>query len=51
MPMAIQIDAFGGPEQMKWKEVAVGDPGPGQVRVRHSACGLNFIDVYQRTGL
>jgi len=51
MPMAIQIDAFGGPEQMKWREVAVGEPGPGQVRVRHSACGLNFIDVYQRTGL
>jgi len=51
MPMAIQIDAYGGPEQMKWREVAVGEPGPGQVRVRHSACGLNFIDVYQRTGL
>jgi NADPH2:quinone reductase len=52
MPKAIQIEAFGGPEQMKWVEVSVvGDPGPGEVRVRHSACGLNFIDVYQRTGL
>ncbi len=48
---AIQIDAFGGPEQMKLREVSVGEPGPGEIRIRHHACGINFIDVYQRTGL
>jgi NADPH:quinone reductase len=51
MPRAIQITAFGGPEQMKEVDLAVGDPGPGEIRIRHQACGLNFIDVYQRTGL
>ena len=51
MPRAIQISAFGGPEQMQLVDLPVGDPGPGQVRIRHHACGLNFIDVYQRTGL
>ena len=51
MPRAIQIAATGGPEQMRLVDVEVGDPGPGQVRIRHAACGLNFIDVYQRTGL
>lgn len=51
MPKAIQIAAYGGPEQMRLAEVEVGDPGPGQIRIRHQACGLNFIDVYQRTGL
>jgi NADPH:quinone reductase len=51
MPRAIQIAAPGGPEQLQLAEVAVGDPGPGQIRIRHHACGLNFIDVYQRTGL
>jgi NADPH2:quinone reductase len=48
---AIQITAFGGPEQMKLVETRVGEPGPGEVRIRHEAVGLNFIDVYQRTGL
>jgi NADPH2:quinone reductase len=51
MPRAIQITAFGGPEQLQLVEVPVGDPGPGEVRIRHHASGLNFIDVYQRTGL
>ena len=51
MPKAIQIHAFGGPEQMKLVDVQVGEPGPGEIRIRHHACGLNFIDVYQRTGL
>ena len=51
MPKAIQIAAYGGPEQMRLVDVEVGDPGPGQIRIRHHACGLNFIDVYQRTGL
>lgn len=45
------IDAFGGPENMKLVDRPLGDPGPGQVRIRHHACGLNYIDVYQRTGL
>ncbi len=51
MPKAIQIAAFGGPEQMQLVEMPVGAPGPGEIRIRHHACGLNFIDVYQRTGL
>jgi NADPH2:quinone reductase len=48
---AIQIQQPGGPEQMQQVTVPVGDPGPGQVRVAHAAIGLNFIDVYQRSGL
>jgi NADPH2:quinone reductase len=51
MPRAIQITAYGGPEQLQLVDLPVGDPGPGEVRIRHHACGLNFIDVYQRTGL
>jgi NADPH:quinone reductase len=51
MPRAIQITAYGGPEQLKLVDLPVGDPGPGEIRIRHHACGLNFIDVYQRTGL
>jgi NADPH:quinone reductase len=51
MPLAIQIRAFGGPEQMQLTEVLVGEPGPGEVRIRHHFSGLNYIDVYQRTGL
>jgi NADPH2:quinone reductase len=48
---AVRIHAHGGPEQLVIDTVEVGDPGPGQVRIRHHAVGLNFIDVYQRTGL
>ena len=51
MPRAIQIAATGGPEQMKLADVTVGNPGPGEIRIRHQACGLNFIDVYHRIGL
>jgi NADPH2:quinone reductase len=51
MSKAIRIDQIGGPEQMKLVEVSVGDPGPGEIRIRHHAVGLNYIDVYQRTGL
>ncbi len=51
MPSAIQITAYGGPEQMKLVNLPVGEPGPGEIRIRHQACGLNYIDVYQRTGL
>lgn len=48
---AIRIDQHGGPEELKLVEVSVGDPGPGEIRIRHRAVGLNFIDVYQRDGL
>ena len=48
---SIQIDQHGGPEQMRLVHIAVGEPGPGEVRIRHHAVGLNFIDVYQRSGL
>ena len=48
---AIHIDQHGGPEQLKLVQVTVGEPGPGEVRIRHHAVGLNFIDVYQRSGL
>ncbi len=51
MSLAVQIQQAGGPEVMQLVDVAVGDLGPGQVRIRHQAVGLNFIDVYQRTGL
>jgi NADPH2:quinone reductase len=51
MPNAIRIHEPGGPEVMRWEPVDVGDPGPGQVRLRQHASGLNFIDVYHRTGL
>jgi NADPH2:quinone reductase len=48
---AIRIHAFGGPEVLTWEPGEVGDPGPGDVRVRHTAVGLNYIDTYHRTGL
>ncbi|MBX3657205.1 MAG: quinone oxidoreductase [Ramlibacter sp.] len=51
MTLAVRIDQHGGPEQLNVVDVTVGDPGPGEIRIRHHAIGLNFIDVYQRTGL
>jgi NADPH:quinone reductase len=51
MVRGIQFDRFGGPEVLQYREVPIGDPAPGQARVAHSAIGLNFIDVYHRTGL
>ena len=51
MPHAIRVHQTGGPEALKWEEVEVGEPGPGEVRIRQEAAGLNFIDVYHRTGL
>ncbi|MBI2318861.1 MAG: quinone oxidoreductase [Betaproteobacteria bacterium] len=50
MPKAIRFHTVGGPEVLQWEEVSVGDPGPGEARVRHYAVGLNFVDVYFRTG-
>ena len=51
MPYAIRFDKPGGPDVLRLQEVAVGDPGAGQVRLRHEAVGLNFADTYFRTGL
>lgn len=51
MALTAIIEAHGGPEQFKLVEMEVGAPGPGEVRIAHKAIGLNFIDVYQRTGL
>lgn len=47
----IQIQQHGAAETMQLVDLPVGDPGPGEIRIRHHACGLNFIDVYQRSGL
>lgn len=51
MPHAIQLHRPGGPEELVWEAVETGEPGPGQVQIRQTAVGLNFIDVYHRTGL
>ena len=51
MPFAMRVHQHGGPEVLTWEQVEVGRPGQGQVRLRHRAVGLNFIDVYHRTGL
>jgi NADPH2:quinone reductase len=51
MTHAIRIHKTGGPEVLQWEEVEFGDPGPGQIKLRQEAAGLNFIDVYHRTGL
>jgi len=51
MPHAIRVHQVGGPEVLHWEEVEVGEPGPGEVKLRQDAVGLNFIDVYHRTGL
>jgi NADPH2:quinone reductase len=51
MVKAIVVREYGGPEVMHWEDVTLGDPGPGEARVRHAAIGVNFVDVYNRTGL
>lgn len=51
MARAIVVHRPGGPEALRWESVEVGDPGPGEVRIGQRAAGLNFIDVYHRTGL
>lgn len=48
---AIRIDASGGPEVMQWQDITLPPPGPDEVRLRHTAIGLNFIDTYHRSGL
>ena len=51
MTHAIRIHEYGGPDVMKWETIEVGDPGEKEIRVRHTAVGLNYIDTYHRTGL
>jgi len=51
MSKAIRLEKTGGPEVMQWVDVEVGEPGAGEIRVKHHAIGLNYIDVYFRTGL
>ena len=51
MIRAIQVKEFGGPEVLKWVEIDLGEPGPGEARIVHKAVGLNFIDTYRRSGL
>jgi len=51
MTRAIRVHKYGGPEVLTWEEVEVGPPGPGEVKIRQTAIGLNFIDIYVRTGL
>ncbi|MBX5459528.1 MAG: quinone oxidoreductase [Steroidobacteraceae bacterium] len=51
MPQAIQIHEYGGPEVLRLEEVDIPAPGPDEVQVRHTAIGVNYIDVYDRTGL
>src|SRR5258708_35408998 len=51
MAHAIRFEKTGGPEVLSWQEVAVGKPGQGQVRLRHNAVGLNYMDTYNRRGL
>ncbi len=51
MVMAIRFHSTGGPEVLRWEQVEVGQPGPGEALVRHTAIGVNFIDTYHRSGL
>jgi NADPH:quinone reductase len=51
MVHAIRVHKTGGPEVLSWDEVAVGEPGPGEVRIRQTAIGVNYIDTYHRSGL
>jgi NADPH2:quinone reductase len=51
MSHAIRIEQVGGPEVLSWREAEVAEPGPGQVRIRHTAIAINYIDIYHRTGI
>jgi hypothetical protein len=51
MTKAIRIHAYGGPEVLQWDDVDVGKPGAGEIRIKQEAAGLNYIDIYHRTGL
>lgn len=51
MTKALRVHETGGPEKLVWEDVEVGEPGPGEIRIKQNAVGLNYIDVYFRTGL
>src|SRR5262249_19172595 len=51
MPNAIRFHKSGGPEVLVWEPAPISKPGPGEARVRHTAVGVNFVDIYIRTGL
>ena len=51
MTHAIRFHKTGGPDVLVWEEVTLGKPGPGEARIRHTAVGLNFVDIYNRSGL
>ena len=51
MTHAIRFYKTGGPEVLVWEEIEVGKPGPGEVRMRHTAVGVNFVDIYIRSGV
>src|SRR5689334_25196897 len=51
MPIAVRFNTLGGPEVLRTEEIEPGKPGRGEVQVRHTAIGVNYIDVYDRTGL
>src|SRR5436190_9971319 len=51
MSPTVRVDQHGAADAMYVTELPVGEPGPGEIRIRHHACGLNFIDVYQRSGV
>src|SRR6201990_501444 len=51
MSHAIRFHKAGGPEVLVWEEIPLGKPGPGEARIRHTAVGLNFVDIYNRSGV
>ena len=51
MTHVIRVHEYGGPEVLKWEQSDVGEPGPGEIRIKQTAIGLNFIDAYMRSGL
>src|SRR3954452_21936083 len=51
MTRAIRFHQPGGPEVLVWEEVTLGRPGPGEARIRHAAVGVNFVDIYYRSGV
>jgi NADPH2:quinone reductase len=48
MPHTVRFHKTGGPEALVWEEIEVDDPGPGEARVRHTAVGFNYVDIYMR---
>ena len=51
MVAAVRVHKFGGPEVLTYEEIDIGSPGPGQIRIKQHACGINYIDTYFRSGL